>query len=142
MLIYCRAPLPPDSCLFDKYRGKKTSDYDVPHATSVSDDWVYPCCRLFELERWNVHHHGCADFIWPFRQQLLESETAFCGICTQELHFCSGFHFTSGMSTFMSSTIYLSGLSFYLCYPILFTNAHHWISWRSDLSSAISLLQL
>ena len=43
MLIYCRAPLPPDSCLFDKYCGKKASDYDVPHATSVSDDQVYPC---------------------------------------------------------------------------------------------------
>ena len=81
MLIYCRAPLPPDSCLFDKYHGKKASDYDVPHATSVSDDQVYPCCGLFELERWNVCHHGCADFIQPFRQQLLESETAFSGIC-------------------------------------------------------------
>ena len=66
MLIYCRAPLPPDSCLFDKHHGKKANDYDVPHATSVSDDWVYPCCGLFELERWNVYHHGCADFIWPF----------------------------------------------------------------------------
>ena len=81
MLIHCRAPLPPDSHQFDKYHGKKVSDYDVPHATSVSDDQVYPCCRLFELERWNVHHHGCADFIQPFRQQLLESETTFCGIC-------------------------------------------------------------
>ena len=38
MLIHCRAPLPPDSCLFDKYHGKKASDYDVPHATSVCDD--------------------------------------------------------------------------------------------------------
>ena len=81
MLIYCRAPLPPDICLFDKYHVKKASDYDVPCATSVSDDRVYPCCRLFKLKRWNVCHHGCVDFIWPFRQQLLESETAFCGIC-------------------------------------------------------------
>ena len=63
MLIYCRTPLSPDSHLFDKYHGKKASDYDVSHATSVSHDQVYPCCRLFELERWNVHHHGCADFI-------------------------------------------------------------------------------
>ena len=38
MLIHCRAPLLPDSHLFDKYHGKKTSDYDVPHATSVHDD--------------------------------------------------------------------------------------------------------
>ena len=81
MLIQCRAPLPPGSCLFDKYCGKKASDYDVPHTTSVCDDRVYPCCGLFELERWNVCHHGCADFIQPFRQQLLESETAYCGIC-------------------------------------------------------------
>ena len=63
MLTHCRAPLPPDSHLFDKYHGKKASDYNVPHATSVSDDQVYPCCGLFELERWNVHHHGCTDFV-------------------------------------------------------------------------------
>ena len=81
MLIYCRAPLLPDSCLFDKYNGKKVSGYDVPHATSVRDDQVYPCCGLFELETWNIHHWGCADFVQPFRQQLLKSEMAFCGIC-------------------------------------------------------------
>ena len=34
----CRAPLPPDNCLFDKYCGKRAGDYDVPHATSISDD--------------------------------------------------------------------------------------------------------
>ena len=38
MLIYCRAPLFPDSHLFDKYHGKKASGYDVPHATSAGDD--------------------------------------------------------------------------------------------------------
>ena len=81
MLICCRALLPPDSCLFDKYHGKKASDYDIPHATSVSDNWVYPCCGLFKLERWNVCHHSCVDVIQPFRQQLIESETAFCDIC-------------------------------------------------------------
>ena len=32
MLTHCRAPLPPDSHLFDKYHGKKASDYDIPHA--------------------------------------------------------------------------------------------------------------
>ena len=81
MLIYCRAPLSPDNHLFDKYHGKKVSGYDIPHATSVRDDRVYPCCGLFELETWNVYHQGCADFVWPFRQQLLKSEMAFCGIC-------------------------------------------------------------
>ena len=80
MLIYCRAPLLLDSHLFDKYHRKKASGYDVPHATSVCDDQVYPCCGLFKLETWNVHHRGCADFAWPFRQQLLESEMAFSGI--------------------------------------------------------------
>ena len=81
MLIYCRAPLLPDSHLFDKYHRKKASSYDVPCATSVCGDRVYPCCGLFELETLNVHHWGCADFIQPFRQQLLDSEMAFCGIC-------------------------------------------------------------
>ena len=38
MLIHCRAPLSPSSHLFDKYHGKKASDYDVPCATSVCDD--------------------------------------------------------------------------------------------------------
>ena len=60
----------------------------------------------------------------------------------QELHLCSGFHFTSWMSTFVPSTICLSCLSLHLYYSILFTNAHHWISWRSELSSAISFFQL
>ena len=81
MLVYCRAPLSPESHLFHTYHGKKTSGYDVPHASSVRDDRVYPCCGLFKLETWNVHHWGCADFVQPFRQQLLESKTAFCGIC-------------------------------------------------------------
>ena len=81
MLIYCRAPLSPDSHLFDKYHRKKASSYDDPHATSVHDDRVYPCCGLYKLETCNVHHQSCADFVQPFRQQLLKSETAFCGIC-------------------------------------------------------------
>ena len=81
VLICCRALLSPDSCLLDKYCGKRTNHYDVPCATSVSDDWVFMCCGLFELVKWNVCHHSCVDVIWPFRQQLLESETAFCDIC-------------------------------------------------------------
>ena len=60
---------------------KKAVDYDVPHASSINDDRVYLCCGLLELEKWNVHHHRCADKIRPYRQQLLESETAFCNIC-------------------------------------------------------------
>ena len=36
--FYYRAPLSPNSCLPDKYCGKRTDDYDVPHATSISDD--------------------------------------------------------------------------------------------------------
>ena len=63
MLIHYRAPLLPSSHLFDKYHGKKASNYDVPHATSVCDDQVYPCCGLFELETWSVHHQGCVDFV-------------------------------------------------------------------------------
>ena len=31
VLIYCRALLSPDSCLFDKYHGKRANNYDVPH---------------------------------------------------------------------------------------------------------------
>ena len=81
MLIYCRAPLLPDSHLFDKYCGKKASGYDVPRATSVCNDWVYPCCGLFELETWNIHQSGLCRVHMAFRQQLLKSETAFCGIC-------------------------------------------------------------
>ena len=78
----CRALLPPDSCLFDKYHVKEGWWLWCPSCNKhVSDDWVYLCCGLFELERWNVHHHSCADVIQPFRQQLLESETAFCDIC-------------------------------------------------------------
>ena len=60
---------------------KRAIDYDVPHASSISDDRVYLCCGLLELEKWNVCHHSCADVIQPFRQQLLEFETAFCDVC-------------------------------------------------------------
>ena len=91
MSIYCRAPLLPGSHLFDKYHGKKTSGYDIPHATSVCDNWIYLCCGLFELDTWNIHHCGCAEFVQPFRQQLLKSETAYCGIyhknCTSVIDF-------------------------------------------------------
>ena len=41
---------PPNSCLFDKYHEKRANDYDVPHARSINDDQVFPCCGLFELE--------------------------------------------------------------------------------------------
>ena len=70
-----------DDYLSDKCGAKRAVDYDVPHASSISDDQVYPCCGLLELEKWNVHHHSCADVIRPYRQQLLKSETAFCDIC-------------------------------------------------------------
>ena len=79
--FYCRAPFQLDNYPSDKCGAKRAVDYDVPHASSISDDRVYPCCGLLELEKWNVHHHRCADIIWPYRQQLLESETAFCDIC-------------------------------------------------------------
>ena len=29
---------------------KKAVDYDVPRASSINDDQVYPCCGLFKLE--------------------------------------------------------------------------------------------
>ena len=60
---------------------KKAVDYDVPHASSINDDQVYSYCGLFKLEKWEIHHHSCADVIQPYREQLLESETAFCDIC-------------------------------------------------------------
>ena len=60
---------------------KKAVNYYVPHASSISDDRVYLCCGLIVLEKCFIHHHSCADEIQPYRQQLLESETAFCDIC-------------------------------------------------------------
>ena len=79
--FYCRAPFQLNDYPSDKYNVKKAVDYDVPHASSINDDRVYPCCGLLELEKWNVCHHKCADDIRPYRQQLLKSETAFCDIC-------------------------------------------------------------
>ena len=78
--FYCRAPFQLDNYLSDKCGTKKAIDYDVPHTSSINDDQVYSCCGLLELKKWNVHHHRCADDIRPYRQQLLESETAFCNI--------------------------------------------------------------
>ena len=138
ILICCRAPLSPDSCLFDKYHGKRTDNYDVPHATSASDDQVFLCCGLFELERWNVYHHSCADVMWPFRQQLLESKTAFCDICHKNCISIVDF-------VFHHECVHLC-LPFFVC-PVCCHLTYitrsclwmhiHWISWGSELSSGI-----
>ena len=83
--FYCRAPFqfndyPSDS----KCNMKKAVDYDVPCASNINDDWVYLCCGLFKLEKWEVCYHSCTDVIQPYRWQLLESETAFCDICHKD----------------------------------------------------------
>ena len=79
--FYCRVPFQLDDYLSDKCCAKKTIDYDVPHTSSICNDWVYSCCGLLELEKWSVHHHSCTDVIQPFRWQLLKSEKVFCNIC-------------------------------------------------------------
>ena len=79
--FYCRAPFQLNDYPSDKCGTKRAVDYDVPCASSISDDWVYPYCGLLELEKWNVHHHRCVGVIKPYRQQLLKSETAFSDIC-------------------------------------------------------------
>ena len=137
MLICCRALLSPDSCLLDKYCGKRTNHYDVPHATSVSDDWVFLCCGLFELERWNVCHHSCVDIHMTFQTTASQVWNSFLWHLSQKLYFYCRLCFSSWMCAFVSSTFCLSHLLFDLYYPILFTNACHWISWGSELSSAI-----
>ena len=68
------------TCLISAVQ-RKLIDYDVPCASSIIDDRVYPCCGLLELEKCYAHHHSYAKVIWPFRQQLLKSETAFCDVC-------------------------------------------------------------
>ena len=78
--FYCRAPFQLNDYPSDKCDVKRAADYDVPHASIINDDWVYPCCGLLKLEKWEVHHHNCADIIRPYRQQLLKSETVPCYI--------------------------------------------------------------
>ena len=70
---------------------RKVAVYDVPCASSVNDDQVFPCCGLFKLEKWEVHYHSCVDIIQPYRQQLLESETSFCDICHKNCISPAGF---------------------------------------------------
>ena len=67
--------------LYDKYKGKHVMNYDYLKATSVVDDCVHPCCGLYEIVSWGIKHHGYIDSIQPYREQLVLSETAFCGIC-------------------------------------------------------------
>ena len=98
VLICCRALLPPDitcnSCLFDKYHGKKAGDYDVPCATSISDDQVYPCSGLFKLERWKcLSSQLCRHVIQPFRQQTTWVWNSLLWHLSQELYFYSRFCF-------------------------------------------------
>ena len=122
--FYCRAPFQPKDYPSDKCSVKKAVDYDVPHASSINDDRVYPCCGFLELEKWNVCHHRCVDDIRPYRQQLLESETAFCNICRKNC-FSSRFCFTPRTCTFMFTAVCLSCLSFYLYYLFLFLYAYY-----------------
>ena len=49
--FYCRAPFQLDDYLSDECGAKRAVDYDVPHASSISDDQVYLCCGLLELEK-------------------------------------------------------------------------------------------
>ena len=79
--FYCRAPFQFNDYPSDKHDVEKIVDYDVPCASSVNDNRVYPCCGLFKLEKWEVHYHSCVDIIQPYRQQLLNSETSLCDIC-------------------------------------------------------------
>ena len=60
---------------------KKVVVYDVPRASNINDNWVYPCCGLFKLEKWEAYYHSYADIIQLYIRQLLESETSFCDIC-------------------------------------------------------------
>ena len=79
--FYCRAPFQYNNYRSDSRCDMKKVVYDVPHASNINDNRVYPCCGLFKLEKWEVHYHNCADIIQPYRRQLLESETSFCDIC-------------------------------------------------------------
>ena len=57
--FYCRALFQLDDYPSNnKCDMKKAVDYDVPHASSINDDQVYPCCGLFKLEKWEVRHHS------------------------------------------------------------------------------------
>ena len=58
-------------------------NYNYPKATSVVDDCVHPCCGLYQIVSWGIKHCGCIDSIQPYREQLVLSETAFCGICCE-----------------------------------------------------------
>ena len=78
--FFCRAPFQFNDYPSDKHNVKKVVDYDVPHTSNINDDWVYPCCGLSKLEKWEVHYHSCTDVTQPYRWQLLKSETAFCNI--------------------------------------------------------------
>ena len=126
MLVHCRAPLPPDSRLFDKYHGKKASDYDVSSCNKCSV--MIKFTHVVGYLSWKdgmSHHHGCVDFIQPFRQQLPESETAFCGICHKNCTSVVDFILHHEQVYLCLPLFVCAGLLLYLCYLILFTNAHH-----------------
>ena len=52
--FYCRAPFQFNDYPSDKHDVEKVASYDVPCASSINDSWVYPCCGLFKLEKWEV----------------------------------------------------------------------------------------
>ena len=65
--FHCRAPFQFNDFPSNEHNVKKVVDYDVPRASSINDDQVYPCCGLFKLEKWEVCHHSCVDVIQPYR---------------------------------------------------------------------------
>ena len=139
--FYCRAPFqfnnyPSDS----KCDMKKVAVYDVPHASSINDDQVFPCCGLFKLEKWEVCYHSCEDIIQPYRWQLLKSETSFCDICHKNCTSPADFVLHQEcVHLCLPLFVCLSYFSFHLYYSILIMYAHYWISWRSRNSNFFNL---
>ena len=142
MLIYCRASLPPDSHLFDKYCWKEGQWLWYPLCNKCQWWLSLPMLQAFQVREMKCPSSQLCRLHMTLQTTVTWVWNSLLQHLLQELYLCSGFCFTSWASTFVSSTFCLSCLSLHLCYPILFTNAHHWISWRSELSSAISFFQL
>ena len=138
--FYCRAPFQFNNYPSDKHYVKKVVDYDVPCASNINGDRVYLCCGLFKLEKWEVHHHSCTDIIQPYRQQLLESETAFCDICHKNCISPADFVLRPRTCSFMFAFVCLS---YFVISPILLILVYGCtlltISWGSRNSNFFNL---
>ena len=112
--------------------------YDVPRASNINDNRVYPCCGLFKLEKWKFTT-TTVQTSYSLTDDSYLSLRHLSVISLTRIALPQRFCFTPKSVFIYVCLICLSCLSFYLYHPFLLRYAHHWISWWSGNSNFFNL---